>query len=393
MGHSAKFRIGTILMGAGLLNQQQLDKALEGQMHGNERVGDTLIRNGVLKAEDLTTPLLVQEYLGTIESAVKLAAGGRQLLGQLLVESGHISSEQLDQVIAEQQRSGGKLGEVFKRLGILSEQQLNGLLVFQHNQDATRDSPLRLGELLVSTGRIAREQLEDALLKQKQSDKNIGQVLLEAGYATPACIQHCISLQKMLTKTVLAAILALGMGAESQAGEMCTFSTQLQNSAMRAQYIAKVASETGNMVAYNTHSDGAVVSDAADDGSVSSFFFGKSGTVKNQGSSTLDSFSQDCLGCHDGLQASDRKVNYKNTPGQKSHWSQGASEHPIGMNYASYAAMDPQSYKPVSSFGSKMMFVNGRVGCTTCHDPLNSEKNHLAKSDYRSALCLTCHTK
>ncbi len=393
MGHSVKYRIGAILMGAGLLNQQQLDCALNEHKRTNERIGDTLIRNGVLRAEDLAAPLLVQEHLGTIESAVKLAAGERQLLGQLLVQSGYVSPEQLEQVVAEQQRSGEKLGEILKRLGILTERQLNGLLVFQHNQDAAHDSPLRLGELLVSTGQIAREQLEDALATQKQSDKNIGQVLLEAGYATPAGIQHCVSLQKMLTQTVLAAILALGMGVESQAGEMCTFSTQLQDPVMRAQYIAKIASETGNMVAYNTISDGTVVSDADDEGSLSTFFFGKSSTVKNQGSSTLDTFSQDCMGCHDGFQASVRKINYKNSPGQKSHWSQGESEHPIGMNYASYAAMDPQSYKPISSFGSKMMFVNGRVGCTTCHDPLNPEKSHLAKSDYRSALCLTCHTK
>jgi predicted CXXCH cytochrome family protein len=390
MGHSAKYRIGSILVGAGLLNQHQLDSALEEHRRTNERVGDTLIRSGLLRSEDLTAPLLVQEHLGSIEDAVKLAAGERQLFGDLLVQSGHISSEQLDQAIAEQMRSGEKLGEVFKRLGMLSEQQLRGLLVFQHNQDASNNSPLKLGELLVSTGRIAREQLEDALLKQKQSDRNLGEILLESGYTSPACIQHCVSLQKMLTKTVLTAILALGMGAESQAGEMCAFSAQLQNSTARAQYVAKVAAETGNMVAYNTTSDSTVVSD---DGSASTFFFGKSSAVKNQGSSTLDSFSQDCLGCHDGLQASDRKINFKNTPGQKSHWNQGASEHPVGMNYASYAAMDPQSYKPVSSFGSKMMFVNGRVGCTTCHDPLNPEKSHLAKSDYRSALCLTCHTK
>ncbi|MEI6828174.1 MAG: cytochrome c3 family protein [Desulfuromonadales bacterium] len=393
MGHSVTYRIGTILMGAGLLNQQQLDNALEGHKQRNERLGETLIRNGVLKAADLTTPLLVQEHLGTIENAVKLAAGERQLLGQLLVESGHISPEQLGQVVAEQLRTGEKLGEVLTRLGILSDQQLNGLLVFQHNQSASHDSPLRLGELLVSTGRIEREQLEDALLKQKQSNKNIGEVLLEAGYATPACIQYCIRLQKMLTKTVLAAILALGMGAEGYAGEMCTFSTQLQDPVMRSQYIARVASETGNMVAYNTVTDSTVVTDAADDGSVSSFFFGTSTPAKNVGSTALDSFSNDCLGCHDGIQASDRKINYKNTPGQKSHWNGGASEHPIGMNYAAYSANDPKSYKPVSTFGSKMMFVNGRVGCTTCHDPLNPEKSHMAKSDYRSALCLTCHTK
>jgi predicted CXXCH cytochrome family protein len=394
MGQSVKYRIGKILMDAGFLSQYQLDNALKEKLT-NERVGETLVRNGLLKPEDMTVPLIIQEHLGDIASAVKLAAGERELLGKLLVQAGHITERQLDQVIAEQRRTGEKLGEVFKRLGTLTEQQLNALLVFQCNQDAGHTSPLRLGELLVSTGRLERGQLEDALLKQKKSDKNLGDVLLEAGYVSPACIEHGIRLQKMLIKSVLAAILALAMGAESQAGEMCTFSTQLQDSNARAQYIAKVATATGNMVAHNTQTDNAVVSDASDDNSVSTFFFGKSSpTVRNLGGSTLDSFSKDCLGCHDGVQASDRKINYKNSPGQKSHWdSRGATEHPVGMNYATYAAMDPKSYKPVPAFGSKMMFVDGKVGCTTCHDPLNAEKSHLAKSDYRSALCLTCHTK
>jgi predicted CXXCH cytochrome family protein len=391
MGYSVKYRIGKILMDAGFLSQHHLDCALQEHKLTHERVGETLVRRGVLSAEDIKLPLMIQEQLGSIESAAKLAAGERQMLGQLLVQSGHLSVEQLNHVVAEQQRSGEKLGEVLQRLGLLTEKQLNGLLVFQQNQDATDSSPLRLGELLVSTGRIARSQLEDALLKQKNSDKNIGDVLLEAGYATPGCIEHGVRLQKMLTKSVLAAILALGMGGEGYAGELCTFSTQLQDPNLKAEYIARVATETGSMVAYNTYSDSEV---ASDDGSASSFFFGTSKTVKNQGSSTIDSFSKDCLGCHDGFQASDRKINYKNTPGQKSHWSnKGESEHPIGMNYSAYAAMDPQGYKPAPSFGSKMMFVNGRVGCTTCHDPLNQEKSHLVMSDYRSALCLTCHTK
>jgi predicted CXXCH cytochrome family protein len=63
------------------------------------------------------------------------------------------------------------------------------------------------------------------------------------------------------------------------------------------------------------------------------------------------------------------------------------------MNYAAYSAMDSHNYKSGASFNSKMIFVNGRVGCLTCHNPLNPEKSHLVMSDYRSALCLTCHTK
>jgi hypothetical protein len=63
------------------------------------------------------------------------------------------------------------------------------------------------------------------------------------------------------------------------------------------------------------------------------------------------------------------------------------------MNYASYVAADPTSYKPITAFDSKMIFVNGKVGCLTSHYPLNPKKGHLVMSDFQSALCLTCHKK
>jgi len=42
---------------------------------------------------------------------------------------------------------------------------------------------------------------------------------------------------------------------------------------------------------------------------------------------------------------------------------------------------------------TKMIFVNGKIGCLTCHNPLNAEKGHLVMSDRNSALCTTCHNK
>ena len=70
-----------------------------------------------------------------LDDAVKIAAGERQLLGALLVQSGRITGKQLDHAIAEQKRSGEKLGVVFTRLGMLTERQLSALLEFQHNQE------------------------------------------------------------------------------------------------------------------------------------------------------------------------------------------------------------------------------------------------------------------
>ena len=107
----------------------------------------------------------------------------------------------------------------------------------------------------------------------------------------------------------------------------------------------------------------------------------------------LDPFSRNCLTCHDGGHARDIAVDYRNTPGTKIVSFDGTKQHPIGMDYSAYVDRDLKNYKPVSAFNSKMIFVKGRVGCLTCHNPLNPEKSHLVMSDYRSTLCLTCHKK
>ncbi|MBI1992248.1 MAG: hypothetical protein HYS71_03285, partial [Candidatus Omnitrophica bacterium] len=48
----------------------------------------------------------------------------RQKLGELLVEQGLISLEQLKEALKEQKRTGEFLGTVLTRLGMLSNEQL-----------------------------------------------------------------------------------------------------------------------------------------------------------------------------------------------------------------------------------------------------------------------------
>jgi uncharacterized protein YkwD len=224
--HSAKRHFGRILLDGRFLSQHNLDSALEEQKRTKELLGQVLVRMGVLKVEDIKLPLLVQKHLGSISDAVKIAAGERQLLGELLVRSGHITGKQLDYAISEQQRSGEKLGEVFKRLGMLTEKQLNALLDFQLSQEVANDSPLRLGELLVATEQITREQLEHALRQQTASHNNLGEILVEAGYVRPICIGRGVHLQKMLINAVLAAIISIGASTTSNANPFPDSSTQ-----------------------------------------------------------------------------------------------------------------------------------------------------------------------
>lgn len=212
--------IGKLLVDGKFLSTNDIENALEEQKHTKDLLGHVLVRMGVLAARDVETPLRIQGYLNHIKDAAKVAAGERQLLGTLLVESGHITIDQLDHAIAEQKRSGERMGEVFIRLGLLSKSQLAALLDFQHNQAHPSESPLRLGELLISTGHISRSQLDHALLRQSQTGKRLGEVLVGEGYTRPKQIRQGIRLQKRLLGAVLAAIMYLGTSSISFASSV-----------------------------------------------------------------------------------------------------------------------------------------------------------------------------
>jgi len=208
--------IGRILLDGGFLSHPDLGFALEEQKRTNELLGQVLVRMGVLDSMDIKAVLSVQEHLDCAEDVVKTAAGVRRMLGELLVQAGHITNKQLEQALAEQKRSKEKLGEVLMRQGLLTGQQLEGVLDFQRNQDAGVSSPgpLRLGELLVSTGAISRGQLDYALQKQAGTLKKLGEVLVEQGYARPHQIKRGVRLQQMLLTAALVALLAAcGSGA------------------------------------------------------------------------------------------------------------------------------------------------------------------------------------
>lgn len=215
-----KRALGQILLDGKFVSKRTLNRALDEQKHTHELLGGVLVRMGVLKPSDINTPLLIQGHLGHLEDAVKLAAGERQLLGALLVQSGRITSRQLDEAIAEQRRSGERLGEVFMRLGMLTEMQLKGLLDLQQNQSSPVSNPLRLGELLVATGHITRQQLDQALAKQGLTGKKLGEVLVEEGFARASQVNHAVRLQKMCVNSVVAAILSLGVSTAASASSV-----------------------------------------------------------------------------------------------------------------------------------------------------------------------------
>ncbi len=203
---------------------------------------------------------------------------------------------------------------------------------------------------------------------------------------------------------LLAAVMAAGPARVVSAGfpdstgtEMCTYSKELQRSTNeRQRYIARLGRAQGVEVVQNSAVEdmyGEMKDAGYSDAEEGDFLTRLLGAErKQQKEGALDGFSVDCLGCHDGVHASSVAVNWRNDPYRDYRHRRLTSEHPVGMDYQMYASTRPADYKPI--FGNtRMLLVNGKVGCLTCHDPLNPERRHLVMSDYRSALCFTCHVK
>lgn len=106
---------------------------------------------------------------------------GEKTLGQILVEKGIIGRDQLDQALRIKSEQPGKyLGEILFEMGV-SQEKINRALYYSNKRKT-------IGEILVDQKLVTREQLDEALSKQKKIKEKwghtrpLGLLLIELGY-------------------------------------------------------------------------------------------------------------------------------------------------------------------------------------------------------------------
>jgi hypothetical protein len=142
---------------------------------------------------------------------LRLAAGERARLGELLQTAERITRSQLDEALAEQQRSGRKLGEILVERSTLTAPEREVVLEFQRRQAGQGPTvgKLWLGNLLVATGEITRQQLVDALKWQADHGGRLGEALVDRGHATAHQVKRGLTLQRKLVGSALIAAMSL----------------------------------------------------------------------------------------------------------------------------------------------------------------------------------------
>ena len=134
-------------------------------------------------------------------------------LGEVLVDGDFISPSDLDRALDEQKRTNERLGEVLKRLGVLSDMELKAVLASQADLTDADDVVgvrQRLGDLLLKSKRITRRQLDRALDEQKRTNERLGEVLVRFNLISPYELEAVLALQVDMANGAMAARFMLG---------------------------------------------------------------------------------------------------------------------------------------------------------------------------------------
>jgi hypothetical protein len=171
-------------------------------------------------------------------------------------------------------------------------------------------------------------------------------------------------------------VIALAATVVGASAESCFLAQQLSDPQLRGQYEQKISEAQA----------------AANSRSGESFSYSVNFSLSPSENVTIDSFSLDCILCHDGMNAKYHDIRVRNERKSGISMNTVMGGHPIGMSYGA-SAYENGKLRHLKSLNPSMVLVDGRVGCLSCHNLLNPEKNHLSSTNEQSELCLQCHLK
>lgn len=230
MNDKHKRLLSHILVGRHGISELQLEHALTDENAAWNLVREVLAQREALFAEGVDESRRFNLRPIPMIDALKLASGVRQPLGHLLLELGLITHEQLGLALEEQLLTGEQIGEVLVQLGMLDIPALDDALQLQMQQQFQKQSvptpaAIRIGDILVAGGHISREQLYESIEHQKNSDKKLGEILVEKGYVEQHNVEHGIHLQQMLVAAALSAVVSISSVDKAEAGPSSSVSS------------------------------------------------------------------------------------------------------------------------------------------------------------------------
>jgi hypothetical protein len=115
---------------------KHLQLAVDTKKRDNLALGETLVQIGVLRPQEMFDVRIAQAEGEDLCESLMVVSSIRSRLGEMLLQSNKITSEQLESALELQRKRGGLLGEILVSLGCLDRTTLDATLVAQRERRA-----------------------------------------------------------------------------------------------------------------------------------------------------------------------------------------------------------------------------------------------------------------
>lgn len=195
-------RLGAVAVAKGFLTEEELQDAVAEQQRTGGLIGRILVKRGHLDGDQLSE-LLAEQYGLAFEADIERAAFDERLASQLLrLDAVQFSAvplrfegEQVVIAIADPRRLGDVEAIVQRPVRFVgsTESQVQKRIERMYASDKGR-----LGETLLMSKKIKREQLRKALEEQAKLGKvkPLGEVLIDLGYVSQADVDEALNKQR-----------------------------------------------------------------------------------------------------------------------------------------------------------------------------------------------------
>lgn len=160
------------------------------------QIGDLLVRSGIVAPE-------------LLDEVNRLAFKMRLPIGRILTMHGHVSEQIMSTAIEVQARIRDKnlpLDYAFKALNIAASEGISIDAALQKLTPKAVPKPVptsnRLGEILMHAGYASPKQIEDGLIASTESGLPLGMVLLSKGIVSRSAINSALTAQKLIRHNV-----------------------------------------------------------------------------------------------------------------------------------------------------------------------------------------------
>ena len=194
-------RLGNKLLRKQVINEAQLEEAVQLQLQGGEPLGKILVNLGYLSERDLYAALAEQAQLPFIPdiasreileevSSLMLRSDAMKFMAVPIALEGNTIT-----VASSDPKRLPDIQALFTRpvkMVMAAPTDIEMLIEKSYTQKG------RLGETLVQQGKVNREQLAEALKEQRKSGKSkpLGEVLVELGFVNPDEVERALAKQR-----------------------------------------------------------------------------------------------------------------------------------------------------------------------------------------------------